>query len=83
MKISDLKKKYKNKWILANVVKEDKSHQILEVKPLLVSDERQKVYEHLTKIKKGSRVATIYTGETPKKGLVFTFYVKTSIRSTI
>lgn len=74
MKITELKKKYKNKWILAQVVKENKIHQILEVKPLVISDEREKVYKCLKEVKKGSHVATIYTGQSPPKGLVFTFY---------
>ena len=72
-------KKYKNKWLLVKIIKENRINQILEAKPLLVSDERQKIYEYLTKVKKGSHVATIYTGEAPKKGLVFTFYVKLKI----
>lgn len=76
MKISTLKKKYKNKWILAEVLKEDKLNKLIEVKPLVVSNKRDEVYESLAKLKKGSHVATIYTGAVPPKGNVFAFYVR-------
>lgn len=79
MKINELKKKYKNKWILAYIIKEDKEHNIQDVKPLVISADKQKVYDHLTKLKKGSHVATIYTGQSPPKGQIFTFYVRVKI----
>lgn len=75
MKISELKKKYKNKWVLAQIVKEDKFHRALDVKPIVVSSDRNQVYEQLDKLKKGAHVATIYTGEIPPKGFVYTFHV--------
>jgi len=76
MKISELKKKYKNKWILAEVTKEIKPHKkIVEVKPLVISDKRDEVYRSLSKLKQGAHVATFYTGEIPPKGMSFTFYV--------
>ena len=79
MKIADLKKKYKNKWILAKVIKETKEHKVLEIKPLVISDKRDEVYKSLSKLKKGAHVATFYTGKIPAKGMSFTFYVSSEI----
>jgi len=79
MKIADLKKKYKNKWILAKVIKETKEHKVLEMKPLVISDKRDEVYKSLSKLKKGAHVATFYTGKIPAKGMSFTFYVSSEI----
>ena len=79
MKIADLKKKYKNKWILAKVIKETKEHKVLEIKPLVISDKRDEVYKSLSKLKKGAHVATFYTGKFPAKGMSFTFYVSSEI----
>jgi len=75
MKVTELKTKYKNKWVLAQIVKEDSSHNILDAKPLKISDDREEIYKHLQKLKKGAHVATLFTGETPPKGMTFTFYV--------
>ena len=74
MKIAELKKKYKNKWILAEAVKETKEHKVIEMKPLVISSKRDEVYKSLGKLKKGAHVATFYTGEVPPKGMIFTFY---------
>jgi hypothetical protein len=74
MKIADLKMKHKNKWILVKVIKEAKNHSILDVMPLKISDEREEVYAHLQKLKKGAHVATLFTGKIPPKGMTFTFY---------
>jgi hypothetical protein len=75
MKITELKKKYKNKWILAKVISETKEHKVLEMNPLVISDKRDDVYKSLGKLKKGAHVATFYTGKIPAKGMSFTFYV--------
>lgn len=79
MKIADLKKKYKNKWVLAEITRESETHQVIEMKPLIISDNRDKVYKSLAKLKKGAHVATLYTGEIPPKGMSFTFHVSIKI----
>lgn len=79
MKISDLKKKYKNKWILAKVKKMGQLQKVLEVKPLVISDNRDEVYRSLGKLKKGAHVTTFFTGEIPPKGMSFTFNVNIKI----
>lgn len=79
MKISELRKKYKNKWILAEVIKEGKFQKVIEAKPLVISDKRDEVYRSLGKLKKGAHVTTFYTGEVPPKGMSFSFYVSFKI----
>ncbi len=74
MKLTELKRKYKNKWILARVTKEEKPHQIIEVKPLVVSINREEIYASMAKLEKGAHVATFYTGKIPPKGVAYTFY---------
>lgn len=76
MKLSELRRKFKNKWVLAEVVKEGKLQKLLDVKPIKASDERDEIYKALAKVKKGSHVATLYTGQVPPKGMTFTFHVK-------
>lgn len=79
MNITELKKKFKNKWILAEVIKETKTHRVIEMKPLVISDKRDKVYKTLAKLKKGAHVATFFTGEVPPRGMSFTFHVSIKI----
>ena len=72
MKLTTLKQKYKDKWVLAEVLSENKSG-IVDVKPIKISDKRDDIYQMLPKLKKGAHVATLYTGEIPEKGSVFAF----------
>lgn len=81
MNISQLRKKFKNKWVLAQVLKEDKHKKLVDIKPLKVSDYRDDIYKALAGLKKGSHVATLYTGQLPPKGMTFTFHVNVEIRS--
>ena len=74
MKVAALKKKYKNKWILAKVLRETETHEVLEVEPMVVSSKRDDVYQKLAKLPKGSHVATYFTGPIPPRGTVFAFY---------
>jgi len=75
MKVSQLKKKYKNQWVLAEVLKEGSFNEPVEVKPLAHSPLREKVYDYLSKVQKGKYVATFYTGKIPKKGYAVVFLV--------
>lgn len=74
MKVKELYKKYKNQWVLAEVLKENKINEPIEVKPLYHSPDREKVYDYLGKIKKGTYVATFYTGKIPTKGYAVAFF---------
>lgn len=63
MKISDVKKKYKNEWVLAEVLKENALNQVVEVRPILASKDRDKVYERIAQTPKNKTVTTFYTGK--------------------
>lgn len=76
MKISEVNKKYKNKWVLAEVLKQDKLNQATDVKPIMANKNRYKLYERMASLPRGTHVATIFTGEV--KG-AFLFYVSTKI----
>jgi len=76
MKISEVNKKYKNKWVLAEVLKQDKLNQLVDVKPIMASKDRNELYKKMATLPRGTHVATIYTGEV--KG-AFLFYVSTKI----
>mgnify|MGYP001581042283 CR=1 FL=1 len=70
MKISTLNRKYKNMWVLAEVLKEDTAGPI-DVKPLVVSHDRDEVYKGIGKVPKGKVVATLYTGKVTGPFLFF------------
>lgn len=76
MKVSEVKKKYKNKWVLAEVLKQDKLNQPVDVKPIMASKDRYELYKKISTLPKGTHVATIFTGEV--KG-AYLFYVSTKI----
>lgn len=76
MKISEVKKKFKNTWVLAEVLKQDKLNQPVDVKPIVTSKDRNNLYKKMATLPRGTHVATIYTGEV--KG-AFLFYVSTKI----
>lgn len=63
MKIPDVKKKYKNTWVLAEVLKENELTQPVDVKPIMASKDRNELYDKIATLPKGITVATIYTGK--------------------
>lgn len=73
MKISTLKKKFKDQWVLAEVLEEDSLNRVVKVKPLVHSSNREVVYNALAKLRRGKHVTTIYTGEIPPKGMAYAF----------
>lgn len=66
MKIKTLMRKFKNEWVLAKVLKEDKHIGVVEAEPIAHSKNRDEVYDALLKVKKGQHVMTLYTGKRPK-----------------
>lgn len=76
MKVAEVKKKFKNTWVLAEVLKEDELNQPIEVKPIMSSDDRNKLYDKIATLPKGTHVATLYTG---KISGTFLFYVNSKI----
>ena len=76
MKVSEIKRKYKNKWVLAEVVKADKLHKPLEMKVIATSSDRDEVYDKISESPRNKMLTTIYTGKTTG---TFVFYVNTSV----
>lgn len=64
MKVAEVKRKFKNKWVLAEVLKMNELNQAVDVKPIFVSKDRDKVYKRLMKVPrdKNKIVTTLYTG---------------------
>lgn len=75
MKIEEVKKQYKEEWILLKIIKEDDFGQPLEGNVLAHSPNRDDIYDALLKVKKGSRIATLFTGELLKEGYAAAFFV--------
>lgn len=63
MKISEVKKKFKNTWVLAQVLKEDRLNRAVDVKPIFTDKDRNKVYDKITTLPKGTHITTFYTGK--------------------
>ena len=77
MNISQLKRKYKNSWVLAEVIKADAvTNKPLDIRPILASHDRDEVYDRIAKVPKGTLVTTIYTGKLPTSYLL---HVKNTI----
>lgn len=76
MKIYEVNKKFKNMWVLAEVLKQDKLNQPIDVKPILSSNNRNELYKKIATLPRNKKVATLYTGEI--KG-AFLFYVSIEI----
>lgn len=71
--IDAIKKKYKNEWVLVDVVEEDKLNRTTKGRVLAHSKSREDIYDKMLKLPKGFNVAIFYTGEIPPKGTVFAF----------
>lgn len=65
MNISEVNKKYKNKWVLAEVLKENKLNQPIDVTPIMASKNRYDLYDKLATLPKdkSKTFATIFTGK--------------------
>ena len=63
MKIAELKRKYKNQWVLAEVLKENKLNQPVDVKPIIASKDRDTIYDKIAEMPRTTVVMTLYTGK--------------------
>jgi len=72
MKLEAVKKQYKNEWILAEVLEEDKLNRPTKVKVIAHSKDRGETYEAMEKIKIKDFLH-FYTGKVPKKGYAVAF----------
>ena len=75
MNIKDVKKEYKDEWVLVEVLKEDEIGNPVDVKLLAHSKNRDDIYNKLKRTK-SKYVSTFYTGKIPKKGYAVAFYGK-------
>lgn len=66
MKIDEIKKKYKDEWVLINVLKVDEFGAPVEGEVVAHSKSRDEIYEKQRKMK--GDLAIFYTGEIPKVG---------------
>lgn len=71
VKVEEIKKKYREEWVLAEVIEEDEFGQPTEVELIAHSKARDEIYDKQREINKD--VAIIYTGEIPKKGYAVAF----------
>lgn len=63
MKIAEVKKKFKNVWVLADVLKENELNQPVEVRPIMADQDRNKIYDKMAALPRGKKVTTLYTGK--------------------
>ncbi len=70
--IEEIKKRYKNEWVLAEVLEEDKLGEPKKVKVIAHSRNRDDTYNAM-KQSKGKYVYHFYTGEIPTKGYAVAF----------
>jgi hypothetical protein len=75
MKLKEVEKKYRDEWVLAEVLKEDKSGEPIEVNVIAHSKNRDDTYDAMEKVK-GKYSYHFYTGKIPQKGYAVAFHVK-------
>jgi len=75
MKLKEVEKKYRDEWVLAEVLKEDESGEPVEVKVIAHSKNRDDTYYAMKKVK-GKYSYHFYTGKIPSKGYAVAFYGK-------
>jgi hypothetical protein len=75
MRIKEIEKKYRNEWVLAEVLKEDELGEPIEVKVIAHSKNRDDTYAAMKKAK-GKYTYHFYTGKIPQKGYAVAFYVE-------
>ncbi len=70
--IEEIKKKFKNKWVLMGVAEEDKLGRTISGKVLANSENRDNTYAMLKNFV-GKYVYHFYTGEIPEEGYAVAF----------
>lgn len=73
MKIETIKKKFKDEWVVAEILKEDEKGNPIDAKVLAHSKSRDETFEALKKTK-DKYTYHFYTGNIPKKGYAVAFY---------
>ena len=75
MDIKSVQKKYKDEWVLVEVINTDKFGEPREVKIIAHSKNRDNTYEAMKKAK-GKYTCHFYTGKIPEKGFAVALYVE-------
>lgn len=70
--IDEIKEKYKNRWVLVEVLEEDELQRPVKVRFITHSKTRDEIYEALKNHK--SYTYHFYTGKIPREGYVVAFY---------
>ena len=70
--IEEIKEKYRNQWVLVEVLEEDELQRPVKVKLITHSKTRDEIYEALREYK--GYTYHFYTGRIPKEGYVVAFY---------
>lgn len=73
VKVEEIKERYKDEWVLVEVMKEDELGQPIDVELIAHSKSRDEIYDTLMETKTKSTYQ-FYTGEIPKKGYAVAFY---------
>ncbi len=78
MKIEEIRQKYKDEWVLAEVLKQDpKTGEPLEINIIAHSKNRDETYDEMERAsKKYKHVYHFFNGEIPEKGYAVAFYVR-------
>ncbi len=78
MKIEEVKQKYKDEWVLGEVLKEDtRTGEPLEINVIAHSRNRDDTYDAmLLASKKYKHLCHLYSGEIPKTGYAVAFYAR-------
>jgi len=71
MNIEELKKKYKDEWLLIRITMANEKDQPLEGEVILHSKNRDEIYEAQKDLKEDLYIT--YSGELPKKGFAVAF----------
>ena len=75
MKIKEVEEKYRDEWVLTEVLKEDELGEPTGVKVMAHSRNRDDTYDAMKRAK-GKYTYHFYTGKIPEKGYAVAFYVK-------
>lgn len=69
--MEELKKKFKNEWVIIEIIEEDEFNEPKKVRVIANSKNRDEIYEKQKELK--GDIAITYTGEIPEKGYAVAF----------
>ena len=78
MKLKEVEDKYRDEWVLVEVLKENEAGEPTHVKVIAHSKNRDFTYDAMNKIK-GKYSYHFYTGKIPSKGYAVAFHAEIQI----